>query len=226
MECKNCGHDGEGKFCAACGQKLHVGRIKLSSILHDVVHSYTHFDKGFLYTLKELAIHPGTLQRNYLEGHRVRNQKPFPMFISMATICALALYLIYKPTPDATAEQYFYKHYYAITHAILIPVYALSTWLLFISSKLNFAEILVLILYMVGFMSLIVIPVNLLHFIFGTGITTLIEASLLAIYNIWTYLNFFRGKPSWLVAIKALVSIVFNYILFQIAGNAIIQFMM
>ena len=74
MECKNCGHNGNGKFCAACGQKLHIERIKLSAVLHDVIHSYTHFDKGFLYTLKELAIHPGTLQRNFLAGHRVKNQ--------------------------------------------------------------------------------------------------------------------------------------------------------
>src|SRR5882724_6031376 len=156
MDCKNCGHDGDGKFCNNCGQKLHVGRIKLPAVLHDVIHSYTHFENGFLFTLKELAIHPGTLQRNFLSGHRIKNQKPFPMFIATGTICALALYLIYKPTPDATADQYFYKHYFVLTHAFLLPVYALSTWLLFISSKLYFAEILVLILYMLGFMLLII----------------------------------------------------------------------
>jgi len=226
MECKNCGHFGEGKFCPACGQKLRIGRIKLSSVLHDVIHSYTHFDKGFLYTLKQLAIHPGTLQKNYLSGHRIKNQQPFPMFIATGTICALALYLIYKPTADANTEQYFYKHYYVLTQALLLPVYALSTWLLFINSKLNYAEILVLILYMLGFMSFIIIPVNALHFFLTAGTVTMIEAALLAVYNIWTYINFFTYGPTWLVAIKSFFCILLNYILFQIAGNMIIHWFM
>jgi len=115
MYCKNCGHDGDGKFCNKLRPKTSCGPNKTPAVLHDVIHSYTHFDKGFLFTLKELAIHPGTLQRNFLSGHRIKNQNPFAMFIAIGTICALALYLIYKPTPDATADQYFYKHYFVLT---------------------------------------------------------------------------------------------------------------
>jgi len=36
-----------GNFVTTAAKKLHVGRIKLPAVLHDVIHSYTHFDKGF-----------------------------------------------------------------------------------------------------------------------------------------------------------------------------------
>lgn len=225
MNCKNCGHDGDGKFCVACGQTLQIERVKLHAVLHDVVHNYTHFDKGFTYTLKELAVHPGTMQKKFLAGFRVKNQKPFPMFIATGTISALALYLMYKITPDTSIDEYFFKHYYVLAQALLLPVYASTTWLLFRDSKLYFAEILVLILYMVGFMSLIIIPVNLLHFFVNNMIITLIEIILLAGYNIWTYINFFDNKPSWLIVIKSLVNIIFNFVLFQILSNLMIQWL-
>ena len=200
-----------------------IERIKLPVVLHDVIHNYTHFDKGFLYALKELAIHPGSLQKSYLAGHRTETQKPFPMFVAAATVCALALFLIYMPYGNTEQDKYFYKHYYVIAQTILLPVYALSTWLLFFNSKLYYAEILVLVLYMLGFMSLLIIPVNALHFFLSNGTITMIEMVLLAGYNIWTYTNFFDGSRLWII-IKSTFNVVFNFVLFQIVSNLIIHY--
>jgi hypothetical protein len=78
--CKNCGFTGEGKYCSACGQTYDVRRITLQHILQEVAHTFTHVDHGFLFTLKELLIHPGTMQKRYLAGERKEYQKFFSMF--------------------------------------------------------------------------------------------------------------------------------------------------
>jgi hypothetical protein len=94
--CQNCGSEGDQKFCPGCGQALQADRISMQYLLHEVAHTFWHLEKGFLYTLKELGTNPGTMQRKYLSGIRLRYQKPFPLFAISGTFCALALFFIYR----------------------------------------------------------------------------------------------------------------------------------
>lgn len=225
MECKNCGQPGEGKFCSACGEVLKAERINLPFMLHEVINTFTYLERGFLYTFKQLAYHPGIMQRNYLSGLRLKNQKPFPMFVISGTICALALYLIYTPSFDST-DRNFYRNYYVLVQTFMLPFYALTTWLLFKSSKLYYAEILVLIVYMLAFMSLLIIPINIVRFFFNNGVLTLVEAVVLACYNTWTFLKFFHDKPIWLIIVKSVFTILINFILFQVVANLVISWLL
>ena len=225
LTCKNCDQEGDEKFCSRCGQVLVATRISLPHIIHEVIHTFTHFEKGYLFTIRQLLTRPGIMQKNYLSGLRLHYQKPFPVFVISGTICALALYLIYTPSHD-TAEQFFYRNYYVLVQALMLPIYALLSWILFSSSRLYYAEMLVLNVYMLGFMSLIVIPVNALHFFLNNGVVTLIEATLLTAYNIWTYLNFFKGKPAWLIAIKSAANVILSFVLFQVAANLLMKWLM
>src|SRR5215210_6216587 len=93
-KCKSCGYSGYGNYCSHCGQPYETRRITLRGLLHDVFHFFTHLDKGFAYTLKQLIIAPGKMQRDYIEGDRARHQKPFSMFFICATITALLRYWI------------------------------------------------------------------------------------------------------------------------------------
>ena len=225
MECKNCGAGSIGRFCSGCGQKLDSKRIALHDVVHDVVHTFTHFEKGFLHTVKRLATHAGSMQKEYLHGQRVRHQKPFPMFFVAGTICALAMYFLYKSSSQPK-EHVFFKNYYVILHACLLPVYAFSTWLFFKKSQFYYGEILVLIIYMVGFMSLLVIPINLMHGWLSNGMITLIELVVLAAYNVWTYLNFFDDRNRAWVIVKSIINIAFNFLLFNKVASLIIQWML
>jgi hypothetical protein len=90
--CKNCGAGGDQKYYPGCGQALQIERISVHSLLDEVAHTFWHFEKSFPYTLKELAINPGTTQKRYLSGIRLRYQKPFPFFAISVTFCALALF--------------------------------------------------------------------------------------------------------------------------------------
>ncbi|MGH2649023.1 MAG: DUF3667 domain-containing protein, partial [Ginsengibacter sp.] len=174
MFCKHCHLEGEGKYCSNCGEIYQPDRITISSLLHEVVHTFTHADKGLLYTLKNLAIHPGTMQKRYLEGERKTNQKPFSLFFICASVTAIALHFV-NSAPHANytafdvAKENFYKNYYVIVQALLIPFYSFITWILFGNKRLNYAEVLVLLIYTLSFSLLIIIPINLIGLFISSG---------------------------------------------------------
>ena len=221
MQCSNCGHEGDEKYCGQCGQPLRVERIRLPQLLHDLVHTFTHFEKGFLFTLKQLVLHPGKMQRSYLAGARSAHQKPFPFFVICGTVCALVLFRLYQPERNNEQEEFF-KHYYVFVQTAMLPVYALVAWLFFFRSKFYYAEILVMNVYMVGMMMLFVIPINLFHNYLSNGVISLLEIILLALYNVWTYIQFFPGRHPWLTAIRSVINIFISYLLFQEVSNLVI----
>jgi Protein of unknown function (DUF3667) len=223
--CQNCGYEGDQKFCANCGQVLEATRITLPHLLHEVCHTFMHLEKGFLFTLKELGRRPGIMQKKYLSGIRLHYQKPFPLFAISTTICALALFMIYRNAPNQS-DQFFYKHYYFLVQAYLLPFYALITYLLFRSPKLFYAEALVLNVYMVGFMSVFILPINALSFFLPNGVISLMEVIFLVCYYTWTSLNFFNDKPAWWIILKSIVSIIASYLLFQFASRLVMHWFM
>ena len=224
--CQNCGNEGDQKYCPGCGQALLAERISMHSLLHEVAHTFWHLEKGFLYTLKELSIHPGTMQRKYLSGIRLRYQKPFPLFAISGTFCVLALFFIYRNAPDQS-DQFFYKHYFFMVQASMLPFYAFITYILFRSPNLYYAEALVMNVYMLGgFLAVFIVPINTLSFFLPNNIVTLLEMIFLIIYNIWTNLNFFKGKTIWWITAKSIVSIVASYFLFNLISRFVMAWWM
>ena len=222
--CLNCGGGGDQKYCPRCGQALQIERISINSLLHEVAHTFWHLEKGFLYTLKELAIKPGTTQRRYLSGIRRRYQKPFPLFAISVTFCALALFFIYKNAPDQS-DQFFYKHYFFMVQAAMLPFFALITYILFKSRNLYYAEALVMNVYLLGFTSVCIVPINALSFFLPNLFIDLFEVIFLVIYNIWTNLNFFKGEVVWWIIVKSIVGIVASYLLLQVISNLVMQWL-
>ncbi|MGH2564972.1 MAG: DUF3667 domain-containing protein [Ginsengibacter sp.] len=116
--------------------------------MHEAVHTITHADRGFFYTLKNLTVHPGAMQKDYLRGERTTNQKPFSLFFICAGIAAIALHFV-NAVPHGTgnnfdlAKEKFYKNYFVIFQTLLLPFYALITWVTFTNRRFNYAEVLV-----------------------------------------------------------------------------------
>ncbi|HWC54319.1 MAG TPA: DUF3667 domain-containing protein [Chitinophagaceae bacterium] len=229
--CINCGQEGTGKYCSECGQSYEVKRVTISSILHEVVHIFTHFDKGFGYTLKDLVIHPGIMQRRFLAGQRSRYQKPFSTFFVCATLSGLAIYWIGRPThTNLTAfgemREHFYRHYFVIFQSIMIPFYALITWLPFRNKNFNYAEALILFVYSLAFLLLLVIFTNAIDLVPHHFETYYIEIPLMAIYIIWTNLNFFNTSSRWLVIIKSLFILIICWLASNMITTQVIHWMM
>jgi hypothetical protein len=225
ISCPNCGHEADHIFCSNCGHPLKVKRITLSIIFHEAAHAFWHLEKGILFTLKELGRNPGLMQKRYMAGKRKSYQKPFSLFAISGTICALSLFLIYKNAPDES-DQYFYKHFYFLVQACMLPFYALITYLLFIGPNLYYAEALVMNVYMLAFMSLGIIPINCLSYFLPNGIISLLEVIFLLSYSIWTYIAFFSERHTPSTIIKTILSIILSYMVFNFASRLIMYWFM
>jgi hypothetical protein len=72
-----------------------------------------------------LALQPGRMQREYLEGHRIKHQKPFSMFFICASLLAVAMYwFAEKSEPDTgivVVYEKFLQSYYVLSHIVLLP---------------------------------------------------------------------------------------------------------
>lgn len=78
--CLNCGTKLIGLHCHECGQKAQVHRT-ITAILHDVIHGVLHLDGKFWRTMPMLALKPGRLTRDYIEGKRARYVSPMAIFL-------------------------------------------------------------------------------------------------------------------------------------------------
>jgi hypothetical protein len=78
--CANCGEQMGGNYCARCGQPAHI-HASLMQMADDVLRDLFHFDTRAWRTLPMLLFRPGTLTRQYVQGHRARFVSPLTMFL-------------------------------------------------------------------------------------------------------------------------------------------------
>ncbi|MDN5481533.1 MAG: DUF3667 domain-containing protein, partial [Chryseobacterium sp.] len=72
------------EFCSNCKQNIKPKRIDGHYILHEIEH-VLHFDRGILYTIRELLIRPGENIRNFISENRSRLVKPV-LFIIVTSL--------------------------------------------------------------------------------------------------------------------------------------------
>ena len=85
MNCKNCNAKIDQNYCPNCGQAAKVKRIDGQYIIHEIEH-VLHFDRGILFTIKELFIKPGESVRNFILENRFRLVKPIVFIIVTSLI--------------------------------------------------------------------------------------------------------------------------------------------
>jgi hypothetical protein len=224
--CKNCNHQLKEKFCGNCGQSADTHAMNFHFLWHDIQHGLFHFDKGILYTTKQLFIKPGKTIREFIEGRRVRHFRPISFVLLLATVYGF-LYKYFHINTVAEFALNKNKHlvetvnnwlasHYAISTLITIPIYALSTYIIFKKQGYNYIENFILNAYIAGqklVVMLITFPVVL--FASGTpaskyvsGIVGLTDIVLV----IWIYTKFFNKVPTF----KAIILSILCYVLFFI----------
>lgn len=226
--CKSCGSSGQGNYCNQCGQSYNVKRISLPQLLRDVLHVFTHIEKGFVFTLKQLIIAPGHMQRTYIEGKRSMYQKPFSMFFICATITALSRYWIISAIikyyhASIISEAKFFHEYMVVTYIALVPAYALIVYLMFYKTKYNYAEIGVMMLYTLSFFFLAATIISLSRLIYPRLETSLIEFPVFTIYLMITLVNYFKTISWWIVAIKTAIIMVAAFLLNDLVEKLVIH---
>lgn len=90
--CLNCGSPLAGPYCEQCGQRAHVHRT-LHAFVHDLLHGVLHFEGKLWRTLPAIALRPGKMTREYIEGKRAKYISPIALylFVVLVTFATLSL---------------------------------------------------------------------------------------------------------------------------------------
>ena len=91
MNCKNCQVEITSKYCPNCGQSANLKRIDGNYIIHEIEH-VLHFEKGILFTIRELLIRPGENVRHFICENRNRLVKPIIFIIVTSLLYTLAIH--------------------------------------------------------------------------------------------------------------------------------------
>jgi len=215
MNCKNCNQSLNSNFCAHCGQSAKVSRINFTSFASELSGSIFQINRGLFYTIKELFVRPGHSIREYLEGKRKNHFKPIAYAFTLSTIYFLLSRLFESPTfiNDAmegfaigvsdTGEgahglkiiEWFAKNY-AYTILLLLPMYALASFIAFREAGWNYLEHCVLNAYIIG-QQAIIYSIYALGGVAIDDYDVLVNLTLLisGIYTFTTFWQFF-DKPS------------------------------
>ncbi len=163
INCKNCNYSAEisSNYCPNCGQPFLLKRINGHYIIHEIEH-VLHFEKGILYTVKELFIRPGKNIRQFLSENRSRLVKPIIFIIITSLIYTLVNHLFHiedglvkyseqKQTATATAIIFkWVQDHYGYANIIMAIFIALWLKLFFRKYGYNFFEILILLCFVMG----------------------------------------------------------------------------
>lgn len=170
------------------------------------------------------------MQKQYVEGHRITHQKPFSMFFICTTVAALIYYWVnlallkyYQVGGEATAS--FFQHYMVMLQVVMLPIYAGITWLIFNNSKYNYAEVLILLLYMLSIALLFSAVIQLLRFIWPHLETRFIELPVIMVYGVITNRFFFVAGKKWVVIVKSILAITVCFTLAGFIQDRLITFL-
>jgi hypothetical protein len=223
MNCKNCNAEINSNFCPNCGQPVSPKRIDGHYIIHEIEH-VLHFERGILYTIRELVTYPGQNIRNYLSQNRSRLVKPIVFIIVTSLIYTLIShffhiedeYVKYQGLEKSAIGKIlnWIQANYGYS-SILIGTF-IAIWLKVFFKKYgyNFFEMLIMLCFVQGITMLIGAI-----FALGEGLFHLkllkIAGILSVIYLVWAVGNFFEAKKIGNY-VKALISILLGTITFYI----------
>lgn len=202
--CKNCGTLTNGLYCSNCGQKPAPERITLHYIWHEIIHFFTHAEKGFFFTSFELVKAPGQVIKNFIEGRRKNYQKPVSYYLIWIGIYSLILYLFEKwfgENKVVSFAEYFgpgETTKVAISHlnivlTFLLPIQAIYVYFFLMYRQYNYVEALVVVLYGIGtviFLHCVFVLMTLIHFVItGNSISILWSDVIKVLYIAWLMIN-------------------------------------
>lgn len=238
VQCKNCETAFEGKFCPNCGQKAKTGRITFRQIYLELRSHFLHFDRGFAFTILQLATRPGAAVREYLAGKRVNHVKPLKFLFWSAAVSIIFSSLINlenrlyqsiekdtgKPISQASRAMGHsilekLQHYPGLVALMTIPTLSLCSWLLFRKRGYNYAEHFTANTYFMGEITLFGILLSLTYVLIPnlnfTMVTILGSVQWLcwSAYFGWAYSGWMLSGNRLLKWIKGILSLIGGYLL-------------
>ncbi len=226
--CKNCTAEIASNFCPNCGQPSRLKRIDRHYIKHEIEH-VAHFDRGILYTVKELLRAPGQSVQQYLSENRSRLVKPIIFIIVTSLVYSVINHYFHIEDQyvrfDATRKSSVFmimrwvQGHYGYANIIMGVFIAFWTKTFFRKNGYNFFEILILLCFVMGISMLIFALFALLQGV--TGIQAMQVAGYVGIgYYTWAAGQFF-GKNKIMNYVKALFAYILGMISFFVVVFAL-----
>lgn len=222
--CKKCEKELIDNYCSNCGNPKELKRIDKKYIISEIS-SVLNFDKGILYTIKELLIRPGITIRKFILEDRNRLVKPVIFIIISSLIYTVLRQVlnfeddyIYVENSNPSSSMTIFKwiqNNYGYGNLIMGVFIAFWTKVLFKKYGYNFYELLILLCFVMGIGMLILA-------VFGTieGLTNLkvlqFGSMAFVIYSTWAIGQFF-DKKKYLNYLKALFSYLLGFGTFTFA---------
>ena len=159
MNCKNCNTEANQNYCPNCGQAMSLRRIDGHYIAHEIEH-VLHFERGILYTIRELITKPGENIRQFISENRARLVKPIIFIIVTSLIYSLVNqffkiedgYIRFDESTKSTTGIIFtwVQNHYGYAN-ILMGIF-ISIWIKIFFKKYsyNFFEIIILLCFVMG----------------------------------------------------------------------------
>lgn len=157
--CIKCDNKFEGNYCPNCGHPKKIERINGRYIFAEIA-SVLNFQKGILFTIKELLIRPGQNIRTFISEDRNRLVKPI-MFILISSLIYTVFveifhfedgYISYSDNKESTTLKIFKWVQGNYGYANIIMSIFIGLWLkiLFRKYPFNFFEIIILLCFVMG----------------------------------------------------------------------------
>jgi hypothetical protein len=217
--CKNCSEHFDSKYCPFCGTASEIIRIDKHYVLHELQHGILHFEKGFLYTVRELITNPGNSIRNFINGERSKHYKPIGFLIICSIIYSiLAKILKHKVKADSPIGNVnriiiWITENYNYSNLIEIVFIALSLKWFFSKKEVNYFENIVLLCFLTGIGMLINSVSLVFEFITRTSLITKFFQIITIAYTVWAIGQFY-DKHKWTTYLKALLAYILGFVLF------------
>ena len=233
--CNTCNYEVALNYCPNCGQAAHLKRIDRHYISHEIEH-VLHFERGILYTIRELLIKPGENVRHFISINRSRLVKPIIFIIITSLIYSLIThffhiddeYVYYTETKKSTTGAIFdwVKGHYGYANIIMGVFIAFWAKIFFRKYNYNFFEILILLCFVMGMSMLIFAGFALIQGISHIKIMQF-GAYLIIIYCAWAIGQFFDGKKgaNYFKALGAYLLGMITFTILALAAGSVIDLM-
>jgi len=159
--CKKCNSEFQGNYCPNCGHPQKIERINGRYILSEIG-SVLNFQKGILYTIKELQIRPGQNIRAFISEDRNRLVKPIIFILITSLIYTIFVRIFHfhdgfinynfddRQGSSLGVIFQWISDNYGYSNIIMAVFIAIWIKLLFRKYNNNFYEILILLCFVMG----------------------------------------------------------------------------
>ena len=215
MNCKNCNTEINQNYCPHCGEPAKLNRIDGKYILSEIG-SVLNFDKGILFTIKELLLRPGQSIKNFISNDRNRLVKPIVFIIITSLIYSVSQQLLNfedgyidfttedKKSAFLTISNWISNNY---GYSNIIMAFLIAFWIkiFFRKHNYNFFEILILLFFLMGIGMLALAVFGIIGSITHINVLDRGGAIVVFLYIFWGIGQFF-GKRKIINYLKGLLS--------------------